>query len=58
MELKATIQEVLENYEMDENAKRLFTNHLEVTLNEKVNLDNLKVKLEILYIPILNQTTT
>ncbi len=49
MEIRETIQQVLKDYEMDENAKKLFLNHLEATLNEKVNLDNLKTRLDILY---------
>ena len=49
MELSETIQQVLKDYETDENAKKSFLNHLEATLNEKVNLDNLKTRLEILY---------
>lgn len=48
-EISKVIDYVLKNVEMDDSAKKLLTENLNIKINEKVELYSLKTKLEILY---------
>jgi len=48
-EISKSINNILKDVEMDDNAKALLIKSLELTVKEKVDLSSLKTKLEILY---------
>jgi hypothetical protein len=48
-EISKVINTILKDVEMDNNAKALLIKNLELTIKEKVDLEGLKTKLDILY---------